>query len=121
MTIRIARAYDASGADDGRRVLVDRVWPRGRSRVALRIDAWERAIAPTDDLRHWFGHEPSRWDEFRRRYREELAAPELQPALDALAAVARTGTLTLVYGAADRDHNQAVVLAEVIGERAAAG
>lgn len=118
MTVRIARAYDPPGADDGHRVLVDRVWPRGRSREALRIDSWERDVAPSDELRHWFGHEPSRWVEFQRRYRQELAEPALQPVLDALATTARSATLTLVYGAADREHNQAVVLAAVIGERA---
>lgn len=118
MTVRIVRAYDPPGPDDGHRVLVDRVWPRGRSREALQIDSWERDVAPSDELRHWFAHEVPRWDEFQRRYREELAAPGLQPVLDRLAEVARSGTLTLVYGAADRDHNQAVVLAAVISERA---
>lgn len=118
MTVRIARAYDDPGPDDGRRVLVDRVWPRGRSREALRIDAWEREVAPSDDLRHWFGHDPARWEEFQRRYREELATPEAARLLDGLAASARSGTLTLVYGAHDQERNQAVVLAQVIRERA---
>ncbi|MFN8519263.1 MAG: DUF488 domain-containing protein [Chloroflexota bacterium] len=119
MTVRIARAYDPPGPDDGRRVLVDRVWPRGRSREALRLDAWERGIAPSDDLRHWFGHDPARWVEFQRRYRAELATPEAAPILDGLVASASAGTLTLVYGAHDEAHNQAVVLAEVIRERLA--
>ncbi len=117
MTVRIARAYDPPGPDDGRRVLVDRVWPRGRSREALRIDAWERDIAPSDELRHWFGHDPARWEGFQERYRAELSTPDAARILDAMATVARAGTLTLVYGAADRDHNQAVVLAAVVGER----
>ncbi len=117
MTVRVARAYDPPGPADGHRVLVDRVWPRGRSREALRIDAWQREVAPSDELRRWFGHDPARWDEFRRRYREELRDPTKQAMVDALAEVARSGTLTLVYGAADREHNQAVALAEVVAER----
>ena len=104
---------------DGRRVLVDRVWPRGLTREALAIERWARDLAPSDDLRRWFGHDPARWDEFRRRYRLELAAPEREADLEELAAIARTGTLTLVYSARDPDHNQARVLAEVIAEQAA--
>lgn len=119
MTVRITRAYEPPGADDGHRVLVDRVWPRGRSREVLHIDTWERDIAPSDELRHWFGHDPARWDEFQRRYRDELATPEATQVLDALAAIAASGTLTLVYGARDEEHNQAVVLADVIRERLA--
>ncbi|MBX3031067.1 MAG: DUF488 domain-containing protein [Chloroflexi bacterium] len=118
MTVRIARAYDPPGPDDGHRVLVDRVWPRGRSKEALRLDSWDRDIAPSDELRHWFGHDPARWDEFQQRYRAELSTPAMQARVDALVAIARSGTLTLVYGATDREHNQAVVLAEVIREAA---
>jgi uncharacterized protein YeaO (DUF488 family) len=117
MTVRIRRAYEDPQPDDGNRLLVDRIWPRGRSRDALRLDAWHRELAPSDQLRRWFGHDPRRWAEFRQRYRAELASPEAQRQLDELAAIARTGTLTLVYGAADTDHNQAVVLAELVGER----
>ncbi|HEX8938964.1 MAG TPA: DUF488 family protein [Candidatus Limnocylindrales bacterium] len=114
MAIRLKRAYEPPAADDGQRVLVDRVWPRGRSREALALAAWHRELGPSDALRYWFGHDPARWTEFRERYLDELAAPELQPRLDELAAVARRGTLTLVYGARDEAHNQAVVLAEVL-------
>jgi uncharacterized protein YeaO (DUF488 family) len=117
VAVRISRAYDPVHPDDGRRVLVDRVWPRGRSREQLALEAWERDVAPSDALRRWFGHDPARWDEFRRRYRAELATPEGERRLDELAAMAREGTMTLVYGAADREHNQAVVLAELIDER----
>ena len=117
MGVRLERAYDALSPDDGTRVLVDRVWPRGRSREALRLAGWERDVAPSDELRHWFGHDPARWDEFRRRYREELEAPDRQAALDRLARLAQVGTLTLVYGAADEEHNQAVVLREVLEAR----
>ena len=78
---------------------------------------WHRDLAPSDGLRTWFGHDPERWPEFRRRYRAELARPEAEQLLDELARVARAGRLTLVYGAADREHNQAVVLAELVRER----
>jgi len=118
MTIRLRRAYDDPAPDDGRRILVDRIWPRGRSRASLALDAWYRELGPSDALRRWFGHDPARWPEFRARYLVELARPEVQPLLEDLVASARSGTLTLVYGAADREHNQAVVLAELVRERA---
>jgi uncharacterized protein YeaO (DUF488 family) len=117
--IRIKRAYDPPDPADGRRILVDRVWPRGLTREALGIERWARELAPSDDLRRWFGHDPARWEEFRRRYRTELAAPEREAELEELAAIARTETLTLVYSARDEEHNQARVLAEVIAERVA--
>ncbi len=119
MPVTIRRAYDEPRPDDGYRVLVDRVWPRGRSRDQLRIDEWLRDVAPSDELRKWFGHDPARWDEFRRRYREELAEPDRAPLLASLVQKAERGHLTLVYGARDPEHNQAVVLAEAIGERVA--
>ncbi|HEX5451427.1 MAG TPA: DUF488 family protein [Candidatus Limnocylindrales bacterium] len=118
--VRLSRAYDPPGPDDGRRVLVDRVWPRGRRRDVLQLDGWLREVAPSNDLRHWFGHEPAKWEEFRRRYRAELAGLQAAPLVDQLVDEARRGRLTLVYGAADRERNQAVVLAELIRERAAA-
>src|SRR5690349_24273975 len=120
MAVQLSRAYDDPLPGSGRRVLVDRVWPRGRSRADLRIDEWMREIAPSSELRRWFGHDPARWDEFRRRYRAELSSPGAERMLDDLVASARDGTLTLVYGAADREQNQAVVLAELIRERLAA-
>ncbi len=116
-TLRLRRAYDPPAPDDGYRVLVDRVWPRGRSREALQLGAWMRELGPSEALRRWFGHDPSRWEEFRRRYRSELAAPEQAALLDALAERARAGTLTLVYGARDAAHNQAQVIAEEIERR----
>ncbi len=117
--IRIKRAYEPADPADGHRVLVDRVWPRGLTRDDLAIERWARDLAPSDDLRRWFGHDPARWEEFRRRYRIELAAPEREADLEELAAIARAGTLTLVYSARDEERNQARVLAEVIAERAA--
>lgn len=111
------RAYDAPGPDDGYRVLVDRLWPRGRTREELRLDAWDRELGPSNELRHWFGHDLARWDEFRARYRAELAAPEKARLLDELADRARRGRLTIVFGARDTEHNQARVIADEIGER----
>ncbi|HEU4572464.1 MAG TPA: DUF488 family protein [Candidatus Limnocylindrales bacterium] len=116
MTVRIARAYDPPTPDDGVRVLVDRVWPRGLGRDELRIEEWARDVAPSTELRRWFGHDVERWPEFRRRYREELREPDRAAIVRRLAEIARDRTLTLVYSAKDREHNQAVVLAEVIRE-----
>lgn len=113
----LRRAYDDPTRNDGTRILVDRVWPRGRRREDLRIDDWPKEIAPTTDLRKWFGHDPDRWDEFRRRYRGELGGGAASEAVDAIVERARTGRVTLVYGAKDTEHNQAVVLREVIEER----
>ena len=117
MTVRLKRAYEAPAPGDGYRVLVDRVWPRGRSRDALQLDEWARELGPSDELRHWFGHRPERWAEFRERYTAELASPTHSALLDALAARARTGPLTLVYGARDEEHNQARVIADELARR----
>lgn len=122
--VRLRRAYDEPGTTDGYRVLVDRLWPRGRSRDQLGLDEWARDLGPSDELRRWFGHDPARWTEFQARYRDELMAPEKAAALDELARKAASGPVTLVYGARDPDHNQALVLAAEIRrrlERAAAG
>lgn len=114
--ITLRRAYDEPGPDDGYRVLVDRLWPRGVRRDDLQLDEWCKEIAPSSDLRKWFGHDPAKWDEFQERYRTELAGNE---DVDRLAAIAADGQLTLVYGAADTEHNQAVVLRTEIETRAA--
>lgn len=104
------RAYEPASRDDGTRVLVDRVWPRGLTKAKAAIDQWMKDVAPSTELRQWFGHDPERWTEFRRRYRAELARrPDL---LKELRAIARDGRLTLVYSARDEQHNQAVVLRE---------
>ena len=116
--IRLRRAYEDPSPDDGYRVLVDRVWPRGRTKQELRLDAWARNLAPSTELRRWFGHDPARWQEFQARYHQELADPERAQALDALAAeAARVGRVTLVYGARDREHNQAQVIADELARR----
>ena len=115
--IRLQRAYDDPEPDDGHRVLVDRVWPRGRTKAELRLDAWARDLGPSTRLRKWFGHDPARWTEFQLRYREELADPEQAQVLDELAAIARAGRVTIVYGARDREHNQARVIADELESR----
>ncbi len=110
--VRIKRAYDPPAAEDGYRVLIDRVWPRGVSREDLRIDEWARDLAPSAELRRWFGHDPARFAEFRTRYRAELEGQAEK--LTELRWRAQAGTLTLVYGARDREHNNAVVVAELL-------
>jgi len=115
--LAIKRAYAAPSPADGRRVLVDRLWPRGVSKARLQLDAWIRDLAPSTELRKWFNHDPARWDEFVRRYREELQAPEQQELLSTLSEQAAQGALTLVYGARDTEHNEAVVLLDVLGAR----
>jgi uncharacterized protein YeaO (DUF488 family) len=112
MHVRLKRAYDPPAARDGHRVLIDRLWPRGISREQAELDAWEKELSPSAELRQWFGHDPARFDEFRRRYVEELRSQRSR--LTALRRRARAGTLTLVYGAKDTEHNDAVVLAEVL-------
>lgn len=110
--LRLKRAYEAPAADDGTRVLVDRLWPRGLSKEKAALDRWERDVAPSTALRQWFGHEPARWEEFGRRYRAELKAQTAL--LDELRRLARKGPLTLVYGAKDEEHNDAAVLRAVL-------
>jgi uncharacterized protein YeaO (DUF488 family) len=120
--LRLKRAYEPPQRKDGRRILVDRLWPRGVSKAEAGIDEWLKELAPSTDLRKWFGHDPDRWDEFRRRYAEEIKAHA--DLLAHLRDLARRGTVTLVYSARDTLHNDAVVLREVLlghGPREAAG
>ncbi len=112
MAVRTKRAYDPFEPGDGYRVLVDRLWPRGVAKEEARLDEWARELAPSPELRRWFGHEPERFEEFRRRYQAELEVRGDE--LAALRRRARGGTVTLVYGARDREHNGAVVLAELL-------
>lgn len=111
-TVRLKRAYDDPSPEDGTRVLVDRLWPRGVSKANAAIDYWAKEIAPSPELRQWFGHDPDRWQEFRRRYRREIGMHADE--LDRLRNLVRTGTVTLVFGARDEEHNDAVVLREVL-------
>jgi uncharacterized protein YeaO (DUF488 family) len=107
-TIRIKRVYDPPEPEDGKRYLVDRLWPRGVKKEALRLDGWLKDVAPSDKLRSWFGHDPSKWEEFQRRYTAELKAkPE---AWRVLLESARKGNLTLLFSARDERLNNAVVL-----------
>jgi uncharacterized protein YeaO (DUF488 family) len=112
MDVRLKRAYDPAVRSDGYRVLIDRLWPRGVKKEEAKLDEWARELAPSGELRRWFGHEPDRFDEFRRRYTRELAAQDEK--VRELRRRAREGTLTLVYGARDTEHNDAVVLAEIL-------
>lgn len=115
--IEIKRAYEPPAAEDGQRVLVDRLWPRGISKARIQIDAWIRDVAPSTELRKWFNHDPARWEEFQRRYREELQAPERAALLDDLATRARERPVTLLYGARDTEHNEAVVLRDLLQQQ----
>lgn len=117
-TITLRRAYDPPAPDDGQRILVDALWPRGVSRAALRIDEWMKLAAPSAALRDWFGHDPAKWDTFRARYCAELdaRAGEIAPLLDRC----RAGRVTLVFAARDTAHNNAVALREWLLARLAA-
>lgn len=110
--VRLKRAYAPAAADDGMRILVDRLWPRGVSKSEARLDRWEKEIAPSAGLRTWFGHDPARWTEFQRRYRAEIA--QHAPLVSELRRHARNGRITLVFSASDEAHNDAVVLRNVI-------
>lgn len=115
MSIRIKRAYEDAAKNDGYRVLVDRIWPRGVSKDEAQLDDWVKALAPSTELRKWFGHDPDRWDEFRKRYRKELKArDEAQQALDDLRQRARKGRVTLVFAAKDSEHSNAAFLRELL-------
>jgi uncharacterized protein YeaO (DUF488 family) len=111
----VKRAREAASTDDGMRVLVDRLWPRGLTKERVAADLWLREVAPSDALRRWFAHEPSRWIAFSHKYRAELARrPDLLRLLDDLR---RSARLTLVYNASDAEHNHAVVLQQLLSER----
>jgi uncharacterized protein YeaO (DUF488 family) len=115
MEIEVKRAYEPPAPGDGRRVLVDRIWPRGVARDDLRIDAWLKELAPSAGLRKWFGHDPSKWEEFKERYFREL--DERPDALAQLLEIARSGRVTLVFGARETEHNNAVALREYLEQR----
>lgn len=112
MDVRVKRVYEPAEAGDCYRVLVDRVWPRGVAKERAAIDEWARELAPSTELRRWFGHRPERFARFRERYLQELE--ERREELDRLRDRAQRGTVTLVYSARDEDHNQARVLAEAL-------
>ena len=110
--VMLKRAYDSPAAEDGTRILVDRLWPRGISKEKAALDHWMKDIAPSTELRKWFAHDPKRWKEFRRRYAAEVRQhPDLVTELRSLA---RHGPITLVYAAHDESHNEAVVLRDML-------
>ena len=106
--IKLKRVYDPASKDDGIRFLVERLWPRGVKKTALRLDAWLKDVAPSTGLRQWFSHDPAKWAEFQRRYRRELDAK--REALEPILKAARRGRVTLVYSSHDAEHNNAVAL-----------
>jgi uncharacterized protein YeaO (DUF488 family) len=113
--LRLKRAYEPKAASDGQRILIDRLWPRGLSRRKVAIDDWMKELAPSADLRRWFAHDPRKWVEFQKRYKLELRTQA--DLLDKIAKRALRGRVTLVYGARDEAHNDAVVLSAVIRRR----
>ncbi len=115
MAVRLKRAYEQPEPSDGYRVLIDRLWPRGLTKEQAHLDEWARDLGPSTELRRWFGHDPAKFAEFRRRYRVELAAHGEK--LRELRRRGRQGTLTLVYSARDTEHNDGVVLADLLRGR----
>ncbi|TPN57362.1 MULTISPECIES: DUF488 domain-containing protein [unclassified Mesorhizobium] len=111
-SVKLKRAYESPATDDGKRVLVDRLWPRGVKKAEAAIDCWMKELAPSTELRQWFGHDPARWAEFRRRYAAEIR--EHRGELEQLRDMTREGAITLVYSAHDEAHNDAVVLREIL-------
>jgi uncharacterized protein YeaO (DUF488 family) len=112
--VRVRRVFEAVSEDDGSRVLVDRVWPRGMSKASAHLDAWAKDVAPSTELRVWYQHEPAKFDEFRRRYLNELAEPDRAAAVDQLRELARHDSVTLLTATRDVEHSQAAVLAEAL-------
>lgn len=118
MNVKLKRAYEAPNEADGQRILVDRLWPRGVAKAKARFDLWLKEVAPSTELRKWFGHEPEKWPEFKQRYCEEL---KNNPALAQLQQLARQGNITLIYAAKDQANNEAVVLKEILEGRLTLG
>jgi uncharacterized protein YeaO (DUF488 family) len=113
--IRLKRAYEPPAADDGIRILIDRLWPRGVRKTDAAIDEWMKEIAPSTELRKWFGHDPERWREFSRRYRNEIK--QRREEINRLRTLARHRRITLIFAAHDEAHNDAVVLKDVLLDR----
>lgn len=112
--IKVKRVYDLIEDDDGQRILVDRLWPRGVKKKEVKIDVWMKELAPGHRLREWFGHNPERWVEFKEQYRQELTEKGKEEALKTLIEKAKGENITLLYAAKDREHNNALALKEVI-------
>lgn len=117
--IKLKRVYESTGKDDGKKFLVERLWPRGVKKTALAGAVWLKDVAPSTDVRKWFGHDPKKWAEFQRRYRAELKKDEV--ALEPILHAARHGTVTLLYSSHDTQHNNAVVLREYLERKLGSG
>ncbi len=117
--IAMKRIYEPTVESDGYRVLAERLWPRGESKAKAKLDAWDKEIAPSNDLRHWYDHDPDKWTEFQTRYERELVAPAAQAILDQLAERAQHGTVTLVYASHAGEISNTAVLLRLIQERIA--
>jgi uncharacterized protein YeaO (DUF488 family) len=115
--IKIKRIYEKPERSDGKRILIDRLWPRGLSKENARIDEWLKEIAPSDELRRWYGHKQERWEDFRNRYRAELSQAPLKELVDELRKEAKRSTISLLFAAADREHCNATVLKEILEKR----
>jgi uncharacterized protein YeaO (DUF488 family) len=115
--LRARRVYEQAEQSDGRRVLVDRLWPRGLSKEKAHLDEWLKAVAPSDDLRRWYGHVPARFAEFRHRYEAELTEPERADALSHLRQEAKSGPMTLLTAARDLEHSEAEVIVQLLRSR----
>jgi uncharacterized protein YeaO (DUF488 family) len=115
--VHIKRAYEPPSRRDGRRILVDRLWPRGLKKEQVKVVKWMKELGPSTELRKSFGHDPAHWKEFYKRYKAELRRPEARAMLKEVSEAAARGTVTLVYSAKDEEHNQAVVISEVLDSR----
>jgi uncharacterized protein YeaO (DUF488 family) len=115
MNLKLKRVYEPSDKNDGTRILVDRLWPRGMTKAKADVDIWLKELAPSAGLRKWFGHDPDKWTEFKKRYRAELEENDEQ--LARLREEIKKGVVTLLYGAKDEEHNDAVVLAEFLRDQ----
>jgi uncharacterized protein YeaO (DUF488 family) len=118
-TIRLRRVYEEPSADDGTRILVDRLWPRGLSKQAAAVDEWVKSVAPSTELRRWYGHDPAKFDEFASRYQAELREPERAEALAQIEDAASRQTVTLLTATKDAGHSEAAVLADLLRHQAA--
>jgi uncharacterized protein YeaO (DUF488 family) len=114
LAIKIKRVYDPPEASDGARILIDRLWPRGIAKDRARIDEWLKEIAPSEQLRQWFGHQPERWEAFQKRYHEELTSTEKPELIQRIKSLAKKDTVTLLFTAKDAEHNNAVALASFL-------
>lgn len=111
--LKVKRVYEPPSAEDGYRILVDRLWPRGLTKAKAHADVWRRDLAPSDALRKWYGHDPAKWDEFRRRYRAELEKADLMKDVEAITERSKHETVTLLFGSRETERNQAVALKEM--------